>query len=116
MRVVQRAHRIAEPGCDMDIAGDQTARGPAEPVGDGDHQALLHRHHIGEIGMVLQRMHDRQFGGPGIAEQMGDALIPEQCEERRAPGDAVHEVLPFPWPYPWGSATTWPMSAGEIKW
>jgi hypothetical protein len=32
----------------------------------------------------------------GSAEQMRDALVLEQCEERRAPGDAIHEVLPFP--------------------
>ena len=30
--------------------------------------------------MVLQRMHDRQFGGSGVAEQMRDALVPEQGE------------------------------------
>ncbi len=80
----------------MDIAGDEAARGAAETVGDRDHQALLHRHHISEVGMVLQGMHDRQFGGAGIAEQMRDALVLEQREERRAAGDAIHEVLPFP--------------------
>src|SRR5258706_6157675 len=46
--------------------------------------------------MLLQRMHDRQFGGAGIAEQMRDALVLEQCEERRAPGNAIHESPPFP--------------------
>ena len=79
LRVVERAHRVAEPGRDMDVAGDEPARGAAETVGDGDHQAFLHRHHIGEVGMVLQRMHDRQFGGAGIAEQMRDALVLEQA-------------------------------------
>ncbi len=59
----------------MDIAGNEAARSPAETVGDSDHEALLHRHHIGEVRMVLQRMHDRQFGGAGIAEQMRDALV-----------------------------------------
>src|SRR5258706_13032299 len=46
--------------------------------------------------MLLQRMHDRQFGGAGIAEQMAYALVLEQCEERRAPGNAIHESPPFP--------------------
>src|SRR5712672_2471579 len=95
-RIEERAHRIAESRRDMDVAGDEAARGAAEAVGDGDHQAFLHRHHISEVGMVLQHVHDRQFGGAGIAEQMRDALVLEQCEERRAPRDAIHEVLPFP--------------------
>jgi len=64
--------------------------------GDGDHQAFLHRHHISEVGMLLQRMHDRQFGGAGIAKQMRDALVLEQCEERRAPADTIHESPPLP--------------------
>jgi hypothetical protein len=34
-------------------------------------------------------MHDRQFGGAGIAEQMRDALILEQGQERRTPGDTI---------------------------
>jgi hypothetical protein len=41
-------------------------------------------------------MHDRQFGGAGIAEQVRDALVLEQCEERRAPGDAIFPVPSFP--------------------
>ena len=80
----------------MDIAGDETARRAAVAVGNRDHQAFLHRHHIGEIGMVLQRMHDRQFGGAGIAEQMRDALVLQQCKEGRAPGDAIYEISSSP--------------------
>ncbi len=95
-RIVERAHRIAEAGRDMDVAGDQLAGGAAEAVGHRNHQALLHRHHIGEIGMVLQRMHDRQFGGAGIAEQMGDAFILQQCQECRAAGDAILHVPSTP--------------------
>src|ERR1035437_4920920 len=53
-------------------------------------EALLHRHHVGQIGMFLQRMHDRQFSGPRIAEEMRDTLVLEQREECRASGDAVH--------------------------
>src|SRR5260370_13080516 len=51
--------------------------------------------------MILQRVHDRQFGGAGIAEQMRAALIFEKRKERRAAGDAVHESPPpFPRPLP----------------
>ena len=79
--VVERAHRVAEAGRDVDIAGDELAGGAAEAVGHRDDQAFLHRHHIGEVGVILQRVHDRQFGGAGIAEQMRDALV-----LRAAPG------------------------------
>ena len=89
LRVVERSHRIAEAGRDMDVAGDQPSRGAAEAVGHRHHQALLHRHDVGQIRMVLERVHDRQFGGAGIAEQMRDALVLEQRQEGRASGGAV---------------------------
>ena len=94
--VVERAHRVAEARRDMDVAGDELARGAAETVGHGDDKAFLHRHHIGEVGMVLQRMHDRQFGGAGIAEQMRDALVFQQCKECGAAGDLVFHVSSRP--------------------
>jgi hypothetical protein len=31
--------------------------------------------------MILQRVHDRQFGGAGIAEQMRDAFVFQQGKE-----------------------------------
>src|ERR1700743_1157159 len=76
----------------MDIARNELAGGAAVAVGDRDHQALLHRHHISEVRMVLQRMHDRQLGGPGIAEQMRDALVLEQREKGGTAGDLVLHV------------------------
>src|SRR6185295_18504129 len=90
------AHRVAEAGCDVDVAGDQLSGGASKAVGHGDDEALLHRHHIGEIGMVLQRVHDRQFGGAGIAEQMRDALVLQQCQECGAAGDLVFHVSSCP--------------------
>ena len=67
-RVEQRSHRVAKPGRNVDVAGHEPAGGAAEAVRHRDHKAFLHRHHIGEVGVVLQRVHDRQFGGAGIAE------------------------------------------------
>ena len=75
----------------MDVAGDEAARGSAESIRHGDHEAFLHRHYVGEIRMLLQRMHDRPLGRSRIAEQMGDALVLEQCKERRAPVVQVPE-------------------------
>jgi hypothetical protein len=34
-------------------------------------------------------MHDRQFGGAGIAEQMRNAFVLEQGQECRTPGDTI---------------------------
>ena len=109
---------LPRPGRDMDVAGDELARGAAEAVGHGDHQAFLHRHHIGEVGMVLQRVHDRQFGGAGIAEQMGDALVLQQCKECGAAGDLDFSCLLLPavvdrrdrrtaWTNLWRTARQW---------
>ena len=94
--IVQRAHGIPQPRRYMDVASDEAARGSAEPVRNSNHEAFLHRHHVGQIGMFLQRMHDRQFSGPRIAEKMRDALVLEHCEECRASGDAIHRRSPIP--------------------
>ncbi len=94
--IVERAHRVAETWCYMDVAGDELARGAAETVGHGDDEALLHRHHVGEIRMILQRVHDRQFGGAGIAEQMRDAFVLQQGKECGAAGDFVLHVSSSP--------------------
>ena len=83
----------------MDVAGDETPRGAAKTVGDSHHQAFLHRHHVSEVRMIPERMHDRQLGSAGIAEQMGDPLVLQQGKEGRAPADAIlHFVSSFPRP------------------
>ena len=88
--VEQRAHGIAEPRRHVHVAGDQLAAGAREAVGHRHHQRLLQAQHVGEVGVLGQRMHDRQLGGARVAEQVRDALVLEQREERGAAGDAVH--------------------------
>ncbi len=88
-RAIERAHGVAEPGRDMDVAGREPARCAREPVGHVDDEALLHPHHVGEVRVVLQRMHDRQLGGARIAEQMGDALVLQQRQKCGAAGDRI---------------------------
>src|SRR4051794_18024690 len=61
-------------------------------------------------------MHDRQFGGAGIAEQMRDALVLQQCEEGRSPGDAVFHVSSCPRCVDLREAPSWPIGDAEIKW
>ena len=95
-RAIERAHGVAEPGRDMDVAGREPARCAREPVGHVDDEALLHPHHVGEVRVVLQRMHDRQLGGARIAEQVGDALVLQQRQKCGAAGDRIqrHGWLP----------------------
>jgi hypothetical protein len=93
LRIVERAHRISETRRDMHVAGDEAARCPTEAVRDRDHEALLHRHDVGKIRVVFERVHDRQFGRARISEQMSDALILQQSQKCRAAGDAVHARL-----------------------
>jgi hypothetical protein len=42
--------------------------------------------------LVLQRVHDRQFGRAGIAEKVRDAFVLQQGQESRPSGDARHPM------------------------
>jgi hypothetical protein len=63
------------------LASDEFPRGTAEAIGHRHDQAFLHRHHVGQLRMVHQSVHDRQFGGPWIAEQMRNPFILQQGQE-----------------------------------
>ncbi|MDP2707966.1 MAG: hypothetical protein Q8O70_10755 [Burkholderiales bacterium] len=52
--------------------------------------------HEPHVGMIGESVHDRQFGRARIAEQMRDALVLHQRDERRASGDTVGHGVPFP--------------------
>ena len=88
--VVERAHGVAEPGRHVHVAGDELAAGARVAVRHGHHERLLQAQHVGEVRVLLQRMHDGQLGGARIAEQMRDALVLQEREEGGAAGDAVH--------------------------
>ncbi len=81
----------------MHVDGDQFAGRAGIAIGHRHDQRFLKRQYEFKIGMLLQRMHDRQFGGAGIAEQLGDALVFQNGEEGGAPGDVVgrvgHDIL-----------------------
>ena len=90
--VEERAHRVAEPGGDMDVAGAEMAGGARVAVRHRHHQRLLQRHHIGDRRAVRQRGHDRQLGGAGVAEQMRHPLALKQREKGLAAEYRVHGV------------------------
>ena len=58
----------------MHVARDQFTRGTGIPVGHGDDDRLLQTEHVAHVRVIGERMHDRQFGGSRIAEEVGDAL------------------------------------------
>ena len=65
---VERADGVPQSRRHMDIAGRQLAGGPRVAVGHGDHHRFLQAKHIAEVGLLGQRMHDRQFRRARIAE------------------------------------------------
>ena len=73
--VVERPERVAEAGRDVDVGGSELAGRARKTVGHGDDKALLHRHDVVEIGVLGERVHDRQFGRTGVAEQVRYALV-----------------------------------------
>jgi APA family basic amino acid/polyamine antiporter len=92
--IEQRAHGVAEAGRHVHVAGDELAAGARVAVSHGHHDRLLQAQHIGQVRVLLERVHDRQLGGAGIAEQVRDALVLQESEEGGAAGDAVHELGP----------------------
>ena len=86
---VERAHGVAEAGRDMDVAGDQFTRRARIAVRHRDHDRLLQPEHIGQVLVILERIHDGQLRRARITEQMRDAFVLEQGEKCRASGNRV---------------------------
>ena len=57
--IVDRPHRIAESRRHMDVAGGKLAGCTGKAVRHGDHDGFLKAEHISEIGVVLERIHQR---------------------------------------------------------
>jgi hypothetical protein len=87
----------------MDVAGREPARRTRVAVRHGDHYGLLQPEDIAQVGVVGERMHDRQLGRAGIAEDLRHAFGPQQLDEGRAAADLVglhpvgHEPCGTPW-------------------
>ena len=80
----EHAHRIAEPahGVQVDEAYFAGRQRPA--VGHADRGRLLKAEHVGDVGRVDQRIHQRHLGRARIAENVGDALVTEDVEQNVA--------------------------------
>ncbi len=89
MRRVQRADRIAEARRNMDVTGRELARGAGIAVCHREHDRFLQAKHVAHLGGIRERVHDRQLGGAGIAEDLRDAFGLQQLDEGRAATDLV---------------------------
>ena len=84
LRVVERAHRIAQPGRDVHVRRGDPAGCAGVAVGHPDHDRFLEAKYELELREVGHDFHDRQLGRTRIAEEMRDALVDEKLEERGA--------------------------------
>ena len=84
--VVERAHRVAQPGRDVHVAGGEPVGCARIAVRHADHQRLLQTQHVLDLRLLPERLHDRQLGGAGIAEHDVDAFGGEQRQECGAAG------------------------------
>ena len=90
----QRAHRVAEPAHRVEIDEADLARSERPAVGHGDRRRFLQAEHVGDVGRVDQRVHQRHFGRAGIAEDMGDALVAQDVDQHVI-GASGHGSGPF---------------------
>ena len=73
----------------MHVARNQLAGGAGVAVGHGDDNRLLQAEHVAHVRIIGERMHDREFGGSRIAEEMGNALGLQQFDKGAAAADRV---------------------------
>ncbi len=81
LRVVEHAHGVAEAGRDVKIDHRKLAGGLGVAVGHGHDRRLLQAEQIAQLVLGREGIHQRQFGGAGIAEHDLDAFLLEQIEE-----------------------------------
>ncbi len=79
--VVEHAHGVAEPGRDVKIEHREFAGGLRIAVRHRHQRRLLQAEDVADVVLDREGIHQRQFGGAGIAEHHLDALLLEQIEE-----------------------------------
>src|SRR5438093_990968 len=81
-RVVQHPHRVAQTRRDVDVRRGEPARRLGVAVRHRDGDRFLERQHVVDRGLAREPVHQRELGGPGVAEHHGDAFLLEELEER----------------------------------
>ncbi len=79
--VVEHAHGIAEAGRDVKVQHREFAGGLRVAVGHGHQRRFLEPEDVADVVLDRERIHQRQFGGAGIAEHHLDAFLFQEIEE-----------------------------------
>ena len=74
----------------MHVRRGEPARGAAVAVGHGDDRRFLQPEHELQPRILRHRLHDRELGGTGIAEEVRDAFVEQELDERVPAGGALH--------------------------
>ena len=93
LRVVEHAHGVAEAGRDVEVDHRELARRLRIAVRHADDGRLLQAEHVAQLVVDRERIHQRQFGGAGIAEHDVDAFLLEQLQEGALSGHGGQEFL-----------------------
>ena len=94
LRGDQHAHGIAEPAHRMQVDEARAPRGQRPAVRHADRRRLLQAEHVGDVGGVDERVHQRHLGRAGIAEDVGDPLVAKDVEQNVA-GASGHFCRPL---------------------
>jgi hypothetical protein len=98
LRVGQVADRVAEPGRGVEVEEGGTPRRLRVAVGHRDRGGLLQRQHVLDVVDGGERVHERQLGRPGVAEDVTHALRAEHLEQR-LPSSARHRLRTYLGPF-----------------
>ena len=93
LRVVEHAHGVAQAGRDVEIDHCELARRLRIAVRHRHDGRFLQAQQVAQLVLGRERIHQRQFGGAGIAEHDLDALLLQNIEEGALSGHDGQEVL-----------------------
>jgi hypothetical protein len=88
--VVEHAHRIAEPGRDVDVHRREPAARLRVAVGHRDGDGLLEREHVADVRLAREPVHQRKLRRARVPEHDRDAFGLEDLEERLLAGLVCH--------------------------
>ena len=79
----------------MQVAHRELAGGLRVAVGHRHDRGFLQAEQVADLVLGRERIHQRQFGGAGIAEHDLDAFLLEQLEKRALSGHHRHGQPPY---------------------
>ena len=77
----------------MQVDDRELAGGLRVAVRHRHHDGFLQAEHVADVVVDRERIHQRQFGGAGIAEQHPDAFLLQDFKERALSGNDGQDFL-----------------------